>query len=171
MFNFLKKNKPEVSPEYQNWRKLILGLSSTGVLKGIPDELYCILMDVGMGDGKSQYFAISMYANNDGETSLKASSGAGVVGLGGIQEISKYPDQIIQIGQSLLHLTSPTKVFDYPEANKVFFYFLTTSGIRVYKCGLSDIRDGHPFSEIFSRFSTIKGFADRAMEQQRKKST
>ena len=170
MFNFLKKKEPEVSPEYQNWRKLILGLSSTGILKGIPDELYCVLMDVGMGDGKTQYFAISMYANNDGESSLKASSGAGVIGLGGIEEISKYPEQIIQIGQSLIHLTSPTKNLDYPEANRIFFYFLTTSGVRVYKCSLNDIKNGHPFNEIFSYFSTIKGFADRAMEDQQKKS-
>lgn len=170
MFNFLKKNRPNVSSEYQKWRELILGLSPTGTMKGIPDELYCVLMDVGMGDGKSQYFAISMYANNDGESSLKASSGAGVVGLGGIKEISGYPDQIIQFGQSLIHLTAPTKNYDYPEANKVFFYFLTTSGVRVFKCELNDLEVGHPFNEIFSRFSTIKGFADKIVEKQRSNS-
>jgi len=125
-FKFLKKKEPEVSPEYKKWRDLILGLSPTGILKGIPDELYCVLMDVGMGDGKSKYIAISMYANNDGEASLKASTGGGVIGLDGIEEISKYPEQIIHMGQSLLHLTSLTKDFDYPGADKVFLYFLTS---------------------------------------------
>lgn len=171
MFNFLKRKKPDVSPEYRKWRELIFGMKPTGELKGIPDELYCIVMDVGMGNGKDQYLAISMYASNTAEASLKASTGAGIVGLGNIKEIAAYPEQILRSGQSLLQLTSPAVNFDCPEANKVFLYFLTTSGVRVFKSELNDLQGGHPFYEIFSRFTTIKGFADQIMDEQRNNST
>ena len=167
MFNFLKKNKPEVSPEYQQWREMVLGMKPTDDLKGIPEELYGVLMDVGMGGGKDRYLAISLYAFNTGEASLKASLGAGVIGLGNNSENSEHAKRIVQIGQSLIHLTIPTKKYDYPEAGNVDFYFITTSGIRFFKCEIDEIRNGHPFAEIFSLFTIIKRFADQIMEKQK----
>jgi hypothetical protein len=152
---------PAVSQEYLEWRKFILPLSPSRFdLTGIPDEVYGVLMDAGMGAGPGQYLGISVYALNTGEASLKASPGAGVIGLGDIKEI-------VHQGQSLLQQTSAAPNFDYPEAHQIFFYFLTTSGVRLFACCLQDIKKGHPFYGMFMMFSTIKGFADRILDQQR----
>ena len=134
-------------------------------IAGIPDEVYGVLMDVGMGDGLDSYFAISIYAINTGESSLKASSGTGVIGMGDIQAVSGLPKQIVKTGQTLFHQTKPAENYDYPDANQVLFYILTTSGVRVYKCQLHELQNYHPFYNMFLMFSTIKGFSDRFMDE------
>lgn len=167
MQNSIDNKLPPVSQEYQNWRELIFSHQPARPLRGVPDEVYGILMDVGMGDGRDQYLAISMYVLDTGEASLKASTGSGVAGLGDIKELAGLPQYMLQLGQSLLSWTVPVKNLDYPEPNRVYFYFLTTSGIRVCKCGLNDLKNGHPLYEMFFRFSTIKSFADKIMDDQR----
>src|SRR5512138_1011618 len=118
---------PSISQEYLEWRKFIFTLLPARFdLKGIPDEVYGVLMDVGMGVGPGQYLGVSVYALNTGEASLKASPGAGVSGLGDIKELANVPQQIVHEGQSLLQQTSPAQKFDPADADHVFFYFLTT---------------------------------------------
>lgn len=159
---------PAVSQEYLDWRKFILTLSPERFqLKGIPDEVYGVLMDVGMGAGPGQYLGISLYALNTGEASLKASPGAGVMGLGDIQELATVPQQIVQEAQSLLQQTSLTQKSDPAEADHVSFHLLTTSGVRQATFHLRDLQRGHPFYAMFMMFSTIKGYADRIMDQHR----
>ena len=159
--NDVKKSEVQVTPEYIEWRKKILTFPPTGNLKGIPDEVYGLLMDVGMGDERGHFLAISIYAFNTGEASLKASSGAGIVGLGNSESVLGMPERIIESGQSLISLAKPANSFDCPKANEVQFSFITTAGVRVYECNLSELQNGHPFYNIFNMFTEIKSAADK----------
>ena len=48
-----------------------------------------------------------------------------------------------------------------PKANEVQFSFITTAGVRVYECNLSELQNGHPFYNIFKMFTEIKSAADK----------
>jgi len=174
MFNLFKKksNDPkkfetEISSEYIEWRKTFLNFQSTGNLKeipnlkGIPNEVFGLLMDVGMGDEHVPFFAISMYAFNTGESSLKASSGTGIMGIGNVESVKGVPEKIVELGQSLIEFADPETNFDYPEAGRVHFFFLTTSGVKSYKCSLNELQNGHPFNEMFGLFTQLKSAADK----------
>jgi hypothetical protein len=117
-----------------------------------------------MGDDYGNFLAISLYAFHTGESSLKASSGAGVMGLGNSKTIAGLPEKIIESGQSLIGLTRAADNHDYPKAQQVRFFFLTTSGVRDYECNIEDLREGHPFFETFSSFTRIKNVADKIVE-------
>ena len=174
MFNLFKKKdnstkviETQVSDEYVEWRKTFLNFQSTGDLKdipnlkGIPNEVYGLLMDVGMGDEHINFFAISIYAFNTGESSLKASSGTGIMGIGNVESVKGVPEKIVELGQSMLEFANPETNFNYPEAGRVHFFFLTTSGIKSYKCSLNELQNGHPFHEMFDLFTQLKGAADK----------
>ena len=122
-----------------------------------------------MGNGPGQFFAISMYAFNTGEVSLKASSGAGLVGLGESKELAGIPEKIVALSQTLVPLTRPANSSTYAAANRVCFHFLTTSGLKVYECGMNELRPGHAFQEVFGLFSRIKYVADKFMDEINKK--
>lgn len=172
MFNIFKKKDAKiqkeemVSSQYREWREMILNVVPQIELENISDEVYGMLMDVGMGDGHGNFLAISIYALHTGEASLKASPGAGVVGLGNVKNITGVPEKILETGQSLMSLTKPAVSLDYPQAGRVHFFFLTTSGIKVYKCNLNEIQNCHPFNDVFNMFSQIKREADILMKQQ-----
>ena len=151
----------QVSSEYTKWRSLILNMPPKAALKNIADEIYGILMDVGMGDNYGNFLAISIYAFHTGESSLKASSGAGVMGLGSTKSIAGLPEKIIETAQPLIGLTKVADNLDYPKAQQVRFFFLTTSGVRAYECHIEDLREGHPFFETFNTFTVIKNVADK----------
>ena len=154
-------NNDQVSSEYTKWRSLILNMPPKAGLKNIADELYGILMDVGMGDNFGNFLAISIYAFHTGESSLKASSGAGVMGLGSAKKIAGLPEKIIETAQPLIGLTKVADNLDYPKAQQVRFFFLTTSGVRAYECNIEDLREEHPFFETFNSFTAIKNVSDK----------
>ena len=159
--NSAQQNQIPVSPEYMKWHKLIVNMPPKAALKNIADEVYGILMDVGMGDDHGHFIVISIYAFHTGESSLKASTGTGLMGLGNIKKITGIPEKIVETAQSLINLTQTADNLDYPQAQHVRFFFLTTSGVRVYECKIEDLREGHPFFEIFNSFTFIKGVADK----------
>ena len=171
MFNLFRKKDEQVkrddrvSNEYLEWRKLILNMPPKMELKNIPDEVYGMVLDVGMGDIGDKFLAISMYAFNTGEASLKASPGAGIAGLGDAKDILGVPEKIVELGQSLISLAKPASNFDYPEEGLVHFFFITTSGVKIYKCTLNEIQQGHPFNDMFNRFTDIKRVADKFMDE------
>lgn len=177
MFNFFKKKDEKVkkddrvSSQYLEWRKLILNMEPKMDLKNIPDEVYGMLLDVGIGDVDDKFLAISMYAFNTGEASLKASPGAGIMGLGSAKDILGGPEKIVELGQSLINLAKPTDNLGYPEENKVHFFFITTSGIKIYVCNLDELQSDHPFNDMFNRFTYIKRVADKLMSEAKSTNT
>jgi hypothetical protein len=93
--------------------------------------------------------------------------------LGGDKEISEQAQAIVRLAQLLVDTTKPTGNYDnLPVSGEIYFYFLTTSGVRLYESGLKEVQaQAHPFNEIFTRFSTIKGRADQLKVQSSKKSS
>jgi hypothetical protein len=165
-----KKNKVELLPDYQKWREGIFSVSAeqAEVSSSQPDRVYGVIMDVGLADEKGKpvetNLVITETAFASGESSLKTSFGGGIIGLGGAEEVSEQAKQIVGLGQGLVHLTKPANKRDLPGSGKIYFYFLTTSGVRFYECKFKDIHaQEHPFSEVFARFSVIKNRADELM--------
>jgi len=111
---------------------------------------------------------ISLTAFSSGEASLKTTFGSGVLGLGGRKEISDQTKNIILSAQKLLDQATPTEEYASVKPKNVFFYLLTTSGVRCHEARLKDFpMRKDPFWEIFHRFSTIKNYADRMADMNR----
>jgi len=168
-----KHGKFKVLPEYQKWRDYIFGVTEepAGVSSGQPDQVYGVIVDVGLVDDNGNpvdtNHVITQTAFATGESSLKTSFGGGVIfGIGGPEDVSELAKQIVRLAQPLLNTTKPINTHDLPESGKIYFYFLTTSGVRFYGCRFNEVySQQHPFSEIMSRFGTIKNQADGAMNR------
>lgn len=166
-----KKNKTiEVSPDYQKWREGIFSVVSeqVDVPSNLADQVYGVIMDVGLGDDDGTpveaKLVITETAFASGEASLQTSFGGGITGLGGAEEVSEQAKQIVGLAQALVPITEPTNNRDLPRSGKIYFYFLTTSGIRFYRGSIKEFdTQGHPFNEIFARFTLIKRQADEIM--------
>jgi hypothetical protein len=161
---FFKKNIIiEASPDYQNWRDGIYSVVSeqVGISSDQPDRVYGVIMDVGLVDDDGTPVdtnrVITMTAFASGESSLQTSFGGGIIGLGGAEEISAQAEQIVGLAQPLVPITKPAPNRDLPVSGGIYFYFLTTSGVKFYSCNFEQVEaQGHPFGEIFARFSIIK---------------
>lgn len=165
------RNEIGVVPEYLSWRKMIIDLSPEQI--GIPKEshirVFGVLMDVGLVDEQGAAVklnrVISLTAFYSGESSLQTSFGGGVIALGEIKEISEQAVKIVAEAQEHLPLTVVSDETALPSPGMIFFYLLTTSGIRVYTSNLLEIEDReNPFNKIFERFSAIKILADAMMD-------
>lgn len=166
---FSRNNNHQVSTDYLKWREMVLNRQPAAPMRGLTTEVYGMLMDIGMGDGRDKFLGISIYAFETGEASLKASTGMGVMGLGDMPILAGVSQRIIERGQALVQLARPTASMAYPEANQARFYFLTSSGVRVYDSGLNSLRPGHIFFEVFSLFSQVKSVADRCLDEAHRK--
>jgi hypothetical protein len=168
-----KKNKiVEVSPDYQNWRDGIFSVVSeqVDIPSDQPDQVYGVIMDVGLveddGTPVDTNRVITMTVFASGESSLQTSFGGGIVGLGGAEEISEQAKQIVDLAQPLFPITEPAHNRDLPVSRRIYFYLLMTSGVRFYSCSFKELdTQGHPFNEIFARFTMIKRLAEELMDK------
>jgi hypothetical protein len=166
-----KKNKIiEVSPDYQKWRDGIFSVvgEQVDVPSNQPDQVYGVIMDVGLGDDDGTpvdaKFVITETAFASGEASLQTSFGGGIIGLGGAEEVSEQAKQIVGLAQALVPITEPANNRDLPGSGRIYFYVLTTSGVRFYSGSIKELdTQEHPFNEIFARFTIIKRQADEIM--------
>ena len=158
-------NNQVISTEYVQWRTLILNTTFGEPVEHHPNQVYGMLMDVGMGNEQRQFLGISIYAFNTGEASLKTSIGSGVMNLGDHPQLKGIPQKIVELGQELLPFAFFASSMPFAEAGHVRFHFITTSGIWSYDCGLAELRPGHIFLDVFNQFSRIKFVADRFMDQ------
>jgi len=169
-----KSDKVKTIPNYQNWRNGIFTATPeiVGVSKDIPDYVYAVIMDVGLAydDGRrpvKKNLVISVTALASGESTLMPTWAGGLIGLGSFEEISTLAKQIIDEVQPLFSTSKPASDHNYlPVSGLVCFYFLTTSGLRIYECKLQDLySDKHPFAQIFALFDKIKNLADELNEK------
>lgn len=152
---FQKKSDPKILTNYLQWRDGIFTVTSVqvNVLTDQPNQVYGVIMDVGLSDD----FIITMTAFATGEASLMTTIGGGVMGLGSNEYIADHAKHIVSLGQSLIGTTRQTNNHNMPKSNKVYFYFLTTSGLTMIETTVKEVdRQDHPFHEMFARFSEIK---------------
>jgi hypothetical protein len=159
--------------EYQKWRTVIFSAKpeQVGISGEQADQVYGVVLDVALGDVRGDNFVITITAFATGETSVKSSIGGGIIGLGGMKEASEHATRIVDAAQSLIGTAEAIDTHDLPEAQCVFFYFLTTSGLKVYQCKLQELtsQGDHPYNELFFRFTEIKKHGERAMSERRNK--
>ena len=164
----MSKMSSDILADYLRWRDVIFSVSIDQVDKatGEPDQVYGVVMDVGLSDE----FVISITAFPTGESSLRTTVGGGVTGLGNDQTIAGHAAQIVHLAQSLVDETKPASDHSLPGAQMVFFYFLTTSGLRSYTTPIKEVdsQDQHHFHEIFNRFTAIKVRSEELTKASRK---
>lgn len=152
---FQKKSEPEALKNYLKWRDGIFTVTSdqVDILTDQPNQVYGVIMEVGLSDD----FLITITAFLTGESSLRTTIGGGAIGLGSDEFIAEHAKHIVSLAQSLNKETRLIDNHDLPKSQKVYFYFLTTSGLRLSESALEETyAQTHPFHEMFTRFTKIK---------------
>ena len=124
---FSKTSKSDAMEDYLKWRDVVFSVSNTQVEVETdqPGRVYGVIMDVGLSDD----FKISISAFPTGESSLRTTIGGGAIGLGGDEFIAKQAQRIVILAQSLMEQARQINNHNLPKPQKVYFYFLTTSGL------------------------------------------
>jgi hypothetical protein len=152
--------------DYLKWRDVVFSVTGSQVdeVPDQPDRVYGVIMDVGL----SGEFVITVSAFATGESSLRTTVGGGAIGLGGEPLIAAHARQIVTTAQSLLQTTQPTSDRSLPPGKKVYFYFLTPSGLRLSQSTVEETSSAaHPFHEMFSRFTAIKARSEELLQSAR----
>jgi len=139
MFNWLRKvfgnssNSPQVSSDtshggvYSGLRHQALSATRTdfGISPLSPDlPIWGVLMESGYPEGTATLFALS-----DGTTSLYLSSGGGIIGGQGHENVRQANTKFIKLANEFYESFKPCSSFPIPEAEQAVFYVLTDSGI------------------------------------------
>ena len=152
---FKKKSIHNALSEYLRWREAIFSVSSAqvDVVTDQPNQVYGVIMDVGLSDD----FIISITAFPTGESSLRTTVGGGAIGLGTDEFIAEHAKRIVVSAQSLVENARQINNHNLPKSQRVYFYFLTTSGLMLSETTLEETSaQNHPFREMFERFTEIK---------------
>ena len=161
---FQKKSTSKELSDYLRWRNGIFTITAAqvGVLTDQPNQVYGVIMDVGLSDE----FTITVTAFPTGESSLMTTIGGGVIGLGSNEFIADHAKHIVMVAQSIITTARPINTHDLPKSQKVYFYLLTTSGLMLSETTLEEIFSNvapkeiaspiYIFREMFARFSEIK---------------
>jgi hypothetical protein len=120
----LTKVGPSNNP-YNDLRNLALSATAEqmGQLSNEKTEIYGVIMDWGLGEGTA-----TLVAFKTGEASLYFSSGAGIIGGGGHDNVKREIAEYIKMAEGYLVNTSRTETTLLPSANEIKFYFLTNKG-------------------------------------------
>jgi len=145
----------EALNDYLKWRDVVFSVTRAQGEDGPdqPDRVYGVIMDVGL----SNDFVITVTAFATGESSLRTTVGGGALGLGGDKFIAEQAKQIVTLAQSIMKTTRRMNNHDLPRGKKVYFYFLTPSGLTLTESTVEEVHSQtHPLHEMFSRFTAIK---------------
>lgn len=123
-----QKIDPNKNP-YLDLRNLALGatMEQIGVrLSTSQTKIYGIIMDWDLGEGTATLISFL-----SGDASLYLSSGGGMIGGSGHQNIKNAAFKFIDKADNFLDMTTKTDSTPLPNKNCIKFYFLTNKGIFV----------------------------------------
>ena len=175
--NFLgsKRQELNVSDDYKKWRELIFSLKSESadVSSKEIDRVFGVVMDyVQLDQSTNTFLGLSQTAFASGESSIKATTGAGVIGLGVNKDEEKIftsAQQLVELAQQLLGSADKTTDYSLPKVKVVRFFFLTTSGEYFIDSHIEKIEQGDKrVYEMFNGFMFIRRYADSIMKQAQK---
>ena len=90
-----------------------------------------------------------------------------MIGLGHDEKVAQNAKALVRIAQTLIEKTKPSQEYSLPEMGYVQFFFLTTSGVRVYSEHLNTMQTpGNPFYRMLQGFGFIRESAERLLNQQ-----
>ena len=163
---FKKKSNPAALTDYLRWRNGIFNVTGAqvDVLTDKPNQVYGVIMDVGLSDD----FTITITAFPTGESSVRTTVGGGAIGLGSNEFIAEHAKHIVKLAQPRIEKASQINNHNLPKSQKVYFYFLTTSGLMLSETTLEEMSaQDHPFHEMFGRFTEIKTRSEELTKAQR----
>lgn len=159
-----------VTSAYERWRETIWAIQpeQAGGSSEEPDQVYGVLMDVGMLDSStSELWAISMSAFRSGDASFFATSGGDVAGLGEEPLVADAASTIIRLAQTVLPKASPLGDDALPDQPDLLQFALMTPGglysVADYLQNLQDPSD--PLAQMLSQFYQIRQFAEQILER------
>lgn len=160
---FEQSSNPKALHDYLRWRDVIFAVTGrqVDILSGRANQVYGVIMDVGLSDD----FVITVTAFPTGESSLRTTIGGGAIGLGSNDFIAEHARHIVALAQSLITEARPVDNHNLPRSRKVYFYFLTTSGVMLSETTIEEtsVQD-HPFHEMFARFTQIKARSEELVD-------
>ena len=159
-----------ITPEYEQWRELMFNVPAeqVGASKSNPDQVYGVLMDIGMIDSQTAArWAISMSAFLSGEASFRPTVGGGCVGLGGNPKIAQVAEDIVQLAQTIQPKAFPADDRALPEPGLVQFFFLTPGGIHCVADDLDTLqrKPDDTLCTMLNKFGIIRQFAEQTIDK------
>ena len=133
------KTQTSTDNPYNGLREL--ALSATPKQVGItasehPDAIYGVIMDWDFGNGMA-----TLVSFQDGTTSMYLSSGGGIIGGGGHDNVKNEVAKFISLAQTYLDKATKTDTTPLPDKGCVKFYLLTSKGKFVAQEKISDIEN------------------------------
>jgi hypothetical protein len=133
---------------YSRFRRQALLASRVefSISKLSPDlPIWGLLMESGYSEGTATLFALG-----DGTTSLYLSSGSGIIGGGGHDNVRRANRAFIESANEYYERFKPCRSYPTPEPDHAVFYVLTDSGILTEDALENDLGNNrHPLSPLF----------------------
>jgi hypothetical protein len=133
------KNRKSADNPYNDLRQLAFNATpaQAQVSKSTdPNKVYGVIMDWDLGEGTA-----TLVSFETGDASMYLSSGGGVIGGAGHDDVKKAVSNFISLAQTYLDKTSKTDTTLLPDKNCVKFYLLTSKGRFVAQEKMSNIEN------------------------------
>ena len=109
-------------------------------------RIYAVLMDWPIGDGQTA----TVFSASVGAASLYTTSTFGIIGGEGHETVRNAAKNFVRAADRHFGASTPTTEYPYPAKDRVRFYFLTFSGVRVIETDLASIsRNSNKYAELF----------------------
>lgn len=119
-----------------------------GGLKPTPEfpRVYAVLMDWPVGKNTA-----TVAASSGGDASIFTTSTFGILGGVGHETVRAAAAKLVKLADKFYDDAQPTKEFPYPAADRVRFYLLTFTGVRVIDTDMASIQNGQSkFTALFA---------------------
>ncbi|HSI64969.1 MAG TPA: hypothetical protein VLE43_17720 [Candidatus Saccharimonadia bacterium] len=102
-------------------------------------RVYGVLMDFPVADGEATATVLS---TSTGTASLYTTSTFSIIGGEGHASVRKAAKAFVSATERFFDEAKPTTIFPYPSSDRIRFYFLTFSGVRVIETDLASMEKG-----------------------------
>lgn len=139
-------------------RSMVLGLHAADL--GIDDEhappIFGVVMETGHRHGSATLACLA-----DGTVSLYTSAGGGVIGSGDHDSVRSASRKLLswtnQYALQFIEACRPVTEYPLPGRGAVFFYLLTTHGVRLARCSEGRLlAERDPFSNLFKMCNVVQ---------------
>lgn len=143
-----RQKSPEPVDIYKGLRNLLLTFNpdEVGIEKPGPGEqAFAVLMEMGFAKGLASITSVS-----NGDSSLYAGNGGGVIGNGGSEGAKRTARDFVNAAGKHLPRMAATKEFPYAEVGRVRFYVRTPDGVYTVEAGQDEmLNPKHPLHALF----------------------
>ncbi|SFJ23980.1 hypothetical protein [Planctomicrobium piriforme] len=164
-----RKSSYEVSEVYEGLRQQALNVKSeeAGSFSGKP--VWAVLMESGHSQA-----AVTLVAVGDSGSSLYFSSGGGIIGAAGLENVPVASSDFVKLAGTCLHDMKKTEEFPIVKPDYTTFYVLTDKGVFTYTAKTDDLGENRDkLSKLFHQghhlISQIRIATERREAEKNKK--